>query len=287
MIVLLARAGEDEPPLAEGVTVEVRSERTEFAIGDPILVDVVFRNEGEKTWELWEPLVLRFYDPFDVRDADGAKVPNPFAAIERCTYDGPVRSYKLPPGGTVTLKKYVNESAAFDKPGEYVVTFRTGVSDADGGASSEFRCPSKPLKIRILPAPRKERDTVIADLKALSRDPWGKLRAREEYARYRPYVTKMSGETDALRLLAFLREQDLLPFWTERLTDSDRSAFAPEALAGLPDRAAVLKALEERLERGERVLWLYAYLAVPKTDDLDWKEVDARRDEIRKRYEKR
>jgi hypothetical protein len=270
----------EEPPPATGVTVELRAERTEFAVGDPILVEIVYRNDGKETCEIWEPHVLRFYRCFEVRDATGAEVPNPYAEVDSPCYDGRVTMHKLPPGGTVTLRNYVNECAAFDKPGEYVVTASGGVSMLHG-LSRGSGCPSRPLKVKILPAPEKKvRDKVVADLKALWQNP--KLLSREEYAPYRPYITEMNGSTDALRLLAFRREQDLLPFWIERLGDR-RSAFAAEALAGLPDRAAVLKALEERLGRGVdgNVLAVYVLLAAPGTD----KDAFARRKEIRERYE--
>jgi hypothetical protein len=270
LLVLAVCARPEEPPPAPGVTVELRAERTEFALGDPILVDVVYRNDGKEAWEIDEPHVLRFYRCFDVRDAAGAEVPNPYTAVESPCYDGPVTTHKLPPGGTVTLRKYVNECAAVDKPGEYVVLNRG------------FR--SKPLKIKIGPAPDKRTRTVTAaELKALWQAP--RLREREEYARYRPYVTEHNGATDALRLLAFRREQELLPFWIERLGDGPKSAFVAEALAGLPDRAAVLKALEERLGRSveANVLTVYVLLAVPDTD----KDAFARRKEIRERYERK
>ncbi len=266
MLSLCARP--EEPPPAPGVTVELRAGPAEFALGDPILLDVVYRNDGTETREIAEPHMLRFYRCFEVRDATGAEVPNPYAAVESPAYDGPVTRNKLPPGGTVMLRKYVNECAALEKPGEYVVLSRG------------FRCP-KPLKIKIGPAPdERTRAVTAAELKALWQAP--RLREREEYARYRPYVTEHNGATDALRLLAFRREQELLPFWIERLGDR-RSAFAREALAGLPDRAAVLKALEGRLDRAVDgdVLSVYVCLAVPGSD----RDAAARRKEIRERYE--
>ena len=58
--------------------------------------------------------------------------------------------------------------------------------------------------------------------------------------------------------------------------------LAAEALAGLPDREAVFKALKARVENpaehDTRTLRdLYASLAVPKTDALTWEEVFERR----------
>lgn len=249
----------------------VTSERTEFAMGDPILVEVVYRNEGKETLEIGEPHVLRFYDCFEVRDALGAKAANPYLDVDNPSYDGPVTMHKLPPGGTVTLRKYVNECAVFEKPGEYSVAAR----GYRGGT---------PLKIRILPAPdRTARDKAVTELHELWRDP--KRRELEEYARWRPYVTDANGMTDALRLLAFRRDPELLSFWIDRLGDRRRSAFVLEALAGLPDRPAVLKALEARLERGvdDRTLTAYVLLAVPGDD----KDAFARRKEIRDRYERK
>jgi len=281
---LCARA-EEEVPLAPGVTVELRAEATEFAIGDPILLGVVYRNEGKGTWEIEEPHVLKFYDAFEVRDGEGKKAPNPYADVEPGIYDGPVSMHRLPPGGTVTVRKYLNECVVFEKPGEYVVTARDEIMGPPReGTRCDYRCQTKQLKIRILPAPEKEiRDVVVSDLKRLWCDPT--LRDREEYARYRPYVTEDNGKTDALRLLAFRREQEQLPLWIA-LVGNDEAAFVDEALAGLPDRAAVLKVIEERLAAGEhkRFLWLYTCLAAPKTDDLTWEEVFARRTKIAERY---
>lgn len=282
-LALLARA--EEIPVAPGVTVEVRSERTEFALGDPILVDLVYRNEGKGTWEIWEGHVLQFYDDFEVRDALGAKVPNPYDDVEPGVYDGPVTMHKLTPGGNVTVRKYVNECVAFEKPGEYSVAAREEIWGRHRDESRcDYRCATKPLKIKILPAPdKKTRDEAARDLKRLWCDP--ELRDREEYARYRPHITEDNGKTDALHILAFRRDQELLPFWLALVGNHD-APFVWEALAGLPDRPAVLKALEERLARGERerFLSLYTRLAVPKTDDVEWKDVYARRSEIEKRY---
>jgi len=286
---LCARA--EEEPLAPGVTVELRAERTEFALGDPVLVDVTYRNGGQEAWEAWEPLGCGFQDDFEVHDARGAKVPNPFADLDYGGYDGPIEIHKLPPGGTVTVRRYVNGSAAFEKPGEYVVTARAEVWGGlqNGVITKNPRCKSGSLRIRILPAPdKKTRDAIVADLKALSHDTWGKLREQAEYQRYRPYVTESNCAHDALRLLAFRRDQELLPFWIG-LFGRDGGAYAEEALAGLPDRAAVLKALEDRLAQGERddVLRLYTCLAAPRTDNNEWQGVQARREEIRKRYERK
>ena len=272
VLTLALCAGAEETPEAPGVTVEISAERTEFALGDPILVDVVFRNEGEGTAEIEESHRLRFRNAFEVRDALGVMVPNPYLDLDTPNYDGKSTVHKLRPGTTISFPMYVNECAAFEKPGEYVVTARR---------------PSKPLKIRVLPAPdKKDRDRAVADLMALWRNP--KLRECEEYARYRPYITEHNGSTDALRLLAFLREPELLPFWIEGIEVTGkrtrfRSAFAPEALAGLPDRAAVLKALEARLDRSAdpNVLTTYVLLAVPESVENAF----ARRKEIRDRYE--
>lgn len=282
-LLVLPVAADDVPP-APGVTVEVRAETAEFALGDPIRLALVYRNAGQGAWEIEEPLVLRFYDAFEVCDARGRLVRNPYADVEPGDYDGPVNMHQLPPGGTVTIWKYLNECVAFEEPGEYVVTARDEIYGPPRAESRcDYRCQSRPLRIRILPAPEKKvRDRVVADLKRLWEAP--ELRERPEYARYRPYVTEANGRTDALRLLAFRREQTLLPFWIARARD--QAAFANEALAGLPDRAAVLAAIEARLAAGEhrRFLWPYTCLAVPKTDDVTWEEVGARRQEIRDRY---
>jgi hypothetical protein len=62
-----------------------------------------------------------------------------------------------------------------------------------------------------------------------------------------------------------------------------------EGLAGLPDRAAVLKALEERLTgpQRNRCIRLYVALAVPKTEDVDWRDVDTRRTRLSEDLSKR
>jgi hypothetical protein len=294
VLTLALFAWAEEPPEAPGVTVELSPERTEFALGDPILLDIVHRNDGKETWEVGDPEVLQFYDLFEVTDTDGKKVPNPYDDIEPRAYNGPVTMHKLLPGATVTIRKYLNECVAFEKPGEYVVTARAGNSGESiwtGSISgpprkdnhNDYRCKSKPLKIKILPAAKKECEAAARDLKRLWCAP--ELRVQEEYARYQSHITEDNGKTDALHLLAFRRDQELLPFWLALAGNSD-AAFVAEALAGLPDRAAVVKALEERIAKGEReqFLWLYVCLAVPKTDDVDWKNVYERRTELEKRY---
>jgi hypothetical protein len=114
-LTLCARA--EEPPLAPGVTAELRAERTEFALGDPILVDLTYKNDGQEKWQVVVPLVCGFYNDFEARDAKGARVPNPFGDVEYGGYDGTIDIHDLPPGGTVTVRKFVNSSVAFEKPG--------------------------------------------------------------------------------------------------------------------------------------------------------------------------
>jgi len=277
--------------LASGVSVEVASEKTEFAIGDPILLDIVYRNDGKETWEVEEKSAPVFCNEFYVRDAKGTTMPNPYDDVES---SGPsffsTRTHTLRPGATVIIRKYLNECVAFERPGEYVVAARAGNDHLEslwntrllepGSRQRERRCPSKPLKVKILSAPdKKVRDATTSDIKCL----WGhpELSKREEYARYRPYMTDDNGKSDALRLLVFRRDQELLPFWLE-LLGNDRVPFVWEGLAGLPDREAVVKATEERVNgpQRDRYLMLHVALAVPKTEDADWKEVNTRRDRM-------
>jgi len=304
LLALAIYAGAEELPLAPGVSAEITSDKTEFAIGDPILLDIVYRNDGKETWEVEEFPWLRFDVEFDVRDAEGKRVPNPYDELES---SGPdyftTLTHTLRPGNTVTVRKYLNECVTFERPGEYVVLARAGndssylessqstrLSEPHDKGGRVHRCVSKPLKIKILPErDRKTRDAIASDLKRLHDDP--ELRKREEYAHYRPYLTEDKGKSDALRLLVFRRDQELLPLWLGLLGDGAagdekgvyrRIDLVWEGLAGLPDRAAVLKALEERLKgpQRNRCLVLYIALAVPKTEDVSWRDVDTRRNRL-------
>jgi hypothetical protein len=173
--------------LAPGVSAEITSDKTEFAIGDRSS-SIVYRNDGRLEIEgFW----LRFDVEFDVRDAEGKRVPNPYDELES---SGPnyftTLTHTLRPGGTVTVRKYLNECVAFERPGEYVVLARAGndsnylessqstrLSEPHDKGGRVHRCASKPLKIKVLPErDKKIRDAITSDLKRLHDDP--ELRAR-------------------------------------------------------------------------------------------------------------
>jgi TPR repeat protein len=263
---------EPEPvPTTKDVEVTLEAERTQYDLDDLIVIAIRYRNVGTQPYSFTEDHTGGFHTPFSVTGAGGRGLPNPFGKPEGWFgfVNGLMSTHVIEPGKTVVLKKTLNQCVYFERPGTYRIEGGNYVCQGkDGGlrALNEnpeekqpayFQPTVKPLTLTMRKGdPRKRQEAIDALVRAYREDkeyPAGLARPAEQYG----------GRTDIVQRLVFYREPKLLPFFLSVLEDGDVNGLAETGLRALPGRAAVLKALEERLDHPEtyRTLDLvYPYL---------------------------
>jgi len=271
-----------EVPVTKDVEITLESEKAEYDLDDLIVIAIHYRNVGKETYSFTESHSGEFQVPFVVRDEKGRRLPNPyeeppftFRAVSFMS-----STHVLEPGKTKVIKKTLNQCVHFEKPGTYSVSRGEWVYlGKDGGWKDQKARRSvegKPLVLKVRAGDSEKRQKDIDRLvKALREDknfPEGMTSSAEIFG----------GRLDILRRLVFYNEPKLLPVLLDALEWQVNNGFPENGLRALPDRAAVLKALEERLDHPERyntLDLLYPYIRLSGMDQWDPTEEPGRLDD--------
>ncbi len=266
-------ATKDRP--AADVEVSLATARKEYEAHEPILVTVTYRNVGKETYSFRRGGREAFRRHFIVTDARGRELPDPFQRPPGVVYGGGgiYSTYVLKPGQQKAFKYVLNQCVHFDTPGTYTISNWAGFAlGSDAWAKeAEYRVAKvASLQIVIRPADKAKRAAAIAKLV-------------QAYHKNEPLPEGFDGGDecwggwlDALRFLVFYREPQLTPFFLDVLEQRTGSraggtSFAEVGLRTLSDRAAALRAFEERLAHPEKhnapaLLRWYHSLARPAHD---------------------
>jgi TPR repeat protein len=254
-------AAERFAPVTKDVEVVLEVEKTEYELDELVIIRFHYRNVSKETYSLVECHTGGFQEPFSVRDEDGREVPNPYAEANLGISGGSCRISVQPlaPGATHVVSKTLNQCARFERPGTYTVgasaSVCRGTTDGLPNRKKERTVVVKPvtLTVRNCDATKRQRDIerLVKAFREGGAYPDGLARPAELFG----------GRENILRRLAFYNEPKLLLFFLDALEQG--AAFAETALRALPSRAAVLAALEQRLEHPEKyhsLDLLYPYL---------------------------
>lgn len=252
--------------IIKDVEITLEPEKAEYELDDLIIISVRYRNVGNETYSFVEHHRGGFQHEFAVTDADGRRLPNPYTNL-RTVQGGSFMSstHVLEPGKTLVLKKTLNQCVHFEKPGTYTVTRTESLYPGRRGWPNDVdercRAVGTPLTLKIknkcdLERRQQDIERLVQAYWAGAGFPGGMARTAERFG----------GRLDVIRRLVFYNEPKLLPFFLDALEKEDVNRFIEAGLQALPDRAAVLKALEERLDHPEkyqvhRLLRTYCYLA--------------------------
>jgi TPR repeat protein len=260
-------------PVARDIAITLETEKAEYDQDDLIVIAVRYRNVGKDTYSFTENYTGGFHVPFTVKDDKGRLLPNPYEEASYRVRGGSflTGTQILEPGKTVVVKRTLNQCVHFEKPGTYSVSTSEYVYlGGDGGwrgGMAPLSAEASPLILKVRTADREKRQKDIDRLVRAYRDgtsyPKEMARPAEEFP---------GNSLNILRRLVFFNEPKLLPVLLDALERGDNADFAETGLRALADRAAVLKALEERLDHPERyntLDLLYPYFRLSGLEDWD------------------
>jgi TPR repeat protein len=241
---------QDNTPVADGLELTLETERKEYQVDDLVVVRVCYRNVGKQSYSITSGASGGFDCPFEVRDKQGKKLPYPFkdpSDIRFSLGGGLFSTQVLGPGQRLVQQHTLSSCAHIDRPGTYTITAEWEIPLVSTSKSEEYRrVISRPLRLRFraFDAHRRQEtmDRLVEAYRAGTGIPEGMARPAEQFP---------GSEADVLRLLAFYCEPRLIPFFLDVLERSGHP-FAERALWGMPDRAALIRAYEERLEHPEK-----------------------------------
>ena len=263
----------DRTPITKDVEITLEPEKAEYELDELIVLTIRYRNVGTETYSFEDHHTGGFRDEFAVANAEKQRLPNPYT--DRRTFQcGSFMSsiHVLEPGKTVVLKKTLNQCVHFEKPGTYIVTRGAYVNpgkDGQRGDGKERReVEGTPLTLKVRRSNIEKRQREIERLVQAYREDTG-------IPKEMTYPAEVFGQLDVMRRLVFYSEPKLLPFFLDALEKDDVNRFIEAGLQALPDRAAVLKAIEERLEHPEKyhthnLLEPYLYLSGHRT--FNWED---------------
>ena len=252
--------------VANDVEVTLTPEKPEVEIDEPLLVDVTYHNLGQGTYYFEEDHNgdFDFHAIFSVRDEHGKSLPYPYARAGVSVFCGTIMTscYTLKPGNTVTIRRMLNESVRFPKPGTYSIEAHVTVTGPakPGKQPPSYATKPIPATIRVKDFDKTRRAADIDALLAAYRrgDP---IPADLPFGQKHLFFS--GGKSDIARILAFFDEPRLIPFFLDVLESENINGYAGYGLRGISDRAAVLKAFEERLDHPEKhdlAQLIYEYL---------------------------
>jgi hypothetical protein len=277
-----------EVPITRDIEITLRPDKDEYDLDDIIIIAIHYRNVGKETYSFTESHTGGFHVPFDVKDEKGQYVPNPYQEPPRIRFFSGVSSTQvLRPGKTLVIKKTLNQCVHFRAAGTYTVSTSHYVHQgekADWGKPEARRvAQAKPLVLKVRHSdPTKKRQEDIARLVKAFRG------NREFPPGMTPPAESFASGLDILRRLVFYNEAGLLPVFLDALELEQGSDFAETGLRALPDRAAVLQALEERLEQPARYrvfALLYPYFRLAGLDEFDLSGEPGRLDQWKREQE--
>jgi hypothetical protein len=275
---------------ADNVTVRVELDKPEVEIGQPVLVRLIYENHGQETYYVEIDHAGFFHQPCTVTDDAGKALPNPFAqaGLSSRSASIPTVTHPLPPGKTVTDTRLLNECVIFSKPGTYRVEPASKILPLNHSPEPPFyrqvKTASAALRVKAADPARR-----AANVDALLRA-WQTKAPLPEGLIPKEYVQSWADQS-AERVLATMGEERLIPVFLDALEGQDWNAVAAYGLMGVPDRAKVLQAYEDRLAHPEihNVINLLNYYAELKTDttkglDAFFQQFLKERDTYRARY---
>ena len=252
-----------EVPSTKDLEITLESEKAEYEQDDLIVIAIHYRNMGKRSYSFSESHTGGFHIPFVVKDEKGRRLANPYEEPPYSFggFDGMISTHVLEPGKTLVIKKTLNQCVHFDKPGTYTVDREESVFlGKDGGwkdQKARRTAKAKPLVLKVRASDPEKRqkdiDCLVQAIREHKNYPEGMALPAEEFG----------GRLDSLRRLVFYNEPKLLPLLLDELERQYGADFAETGLRALPDRPAILKALEERLEHPERyhtLELLYPYM---------------------------
>jgi len=274
------------------IEITLEPEKAEYELDELIVIAIQYRNVGKETYSFKEGHTGGFHYAFSVADEAGRGLPNPYAD-RRTFFGGSFMSsiHVLEPGQKLVIKKTLNQGVHIEKPGTYTISTGEWVGRGKGGAHGDgiekLEVKGKPITLKLRPADPEKRQRDIDRLVQAYHDgkafPEGLSLPAEHFG----------GRLDILRRLVFYNEPKLLPFFLDALELDHGKVLAEAGLSALPDRPAILKALEGRLDHPEKyrtldLLNTYFYLSGFRERDFfeepgrldDWK----REAEITRKY---
>ena len=262
-----AEPAKEEPAAkrtTDDVIINVRPDKDEFEVDEPMLIHVVWRNVGKLpySWTASHSGGLRRH--FWVTDAKGRELPFPFQQpMRRVLSVGGLSSRPvLMPGEEKAFKYLLNQSAHIDQPGSYSIDTWGSVVRGEKGEGDWLSVKVVPAKITVKAAdPKRRREDILELMRAYANDRGVPERFPADDQRY-------GGKLDLVRYLAFYREPQLINFFLDVIEHEDVNGFAAKALRAIPDRAAVLRCYQERLDHPERfdsLKHLHSYLSLTRS----------------------
>jgi TPR repeat protein len=264
--------GDRVVPITKDVEITLELDQAEYALDDLVVIAVRYRNVGKEPYSFMEGHTGAFRVPFSVKDERAMDLPNPYrdpAPFQAGSFM--LSTHVLEPGQPLVIERTLNQCVHFERPGTYTVGTSETVYLGKGGWSRDWkavrRVEGKPIIVKVRDSDPEKRqkdiDTLVQAYRQEKGFPAGMTRPPEHF----------DTDVNILRRLVFYHEPKLLPFFLDVL-ERDRGGECPETgLRVLPDRAAVLQALEERLEHPEKYCTpelLHSYLRLAGLAYDDW-----------------
>jgi TPR repeat protein len=245
-------ATEDHPvSITTDVEITLEPDKAEYTLDDLVIIAVRYRNVSKETYSFEEGHTGAFHQLFSVKNEKGEDLPDPYrdpAPFQAGSFLSSTNVLK--PGQSLVIQRTLNQGVHFERPGTYTVSTSQWVNLGKGGWSRDWaavrKVEAKPITVKVRQGdPEKRRKDIDALVKAYRAEkgfPEGMTLPAEHF----------DTDVNILRRLVFYHEPTLLPFFLDEL-ERERTGECPETgLRVLPDRAAVLRALEERLEHPEK-----------------------------------
>ncbi len=283
-----ARGGAAPFPPVEDVVVRAEMEKAEIAVGEPVVVRLVYENKGTATYWVEEDHLGWFHYSCTITDSQGKAVPDVFASTGLMSIDGPFSIHRLGPAEKLTVVRLLNECVVFPKADTYTVMPASPlIQTAERAGAGTYRLPrTAAATLRVREADPKRR---AADVDALLAA-WRKKGELPKGLIAEEYVQSWADQS-AERVLATMGEERLIPVFLDEMEGTDWNSVASYGLMGMPDRAKVLGAYEERLAHPEthdvtKLIYRYAEMKAQGAGDLTAvvKQTRTEQEAYRERY---
>ena len=162
-------------PLAPDVVIHAQLEPAQAAIGQPVMVHLVYENQGKDTYWFDEDHLGWFHHSCTVTDADHKVLSDPFERTGLVTINGPFSIHRLAPNDKITVARLLNECVVFSKPGDYTITpAEDPVRTTERGGEGTYRIAkttSAPRRSQSHHCPRRRTSDLVAEENRPARGP--------------------------------------------------------------------------------------------------------------------